>query len=147
MRETGVHSDSLPPADMRMAVVLFDGVCNFCNRSVAFIAAHDPGAHFFFAALQSDVARRLIALAGSKDNLPDSVALIEDGQIYTHPIAALRILRRLRFPWPLFYVLIVLPKWLRNGVYSWVARHRYGWFGKQDACMVPTPALRSRFLS
>jgi predicted DCC family thiol-disulfide oxidoreductase YuxK len=111
-------------------VVLFDGVCNLCNGSVQFIIAHDPAAHFRFAALQSEAARRLLSESGLNDQLPDSVALIECGRVFTRSTAALHIARRLCFPWPLLYALIVVPRTLRDVVYNLIARHRYGWFGK-----------------
>ena len=128
-------------------VVLFDGVCNLCNGSVRFIIAHDPAAHFRFAALQSEAARRLLSESGLNDQLADSVALIECGRVFTRSTAALHIARRLCFPWPLLYTLIVVPRTLRDAVYNLIARHRYGWFGKRDACMVATPELRTRFLT
>ena len=80
------------------------------------------------------------------NTLPDSVVLIEDGRVYTRSTAALRIVRRLVFPWPLIYALMVVPRPLRDMVYDLIARHRYWWFGKRDACMVPTPEIRARFL-
>jgi predicted DCC family thiol-disulfide oxidoreductase YuxK len=129
------------------AVVLFDGVCNLCTGSVRFIIARDPGARFRFAALDSEAARRLLEECGVTSAPPDSVALVEGGAVYTRSSAALRIARRLRFPWPLLYALIVVPKPLRDAAYDLIAHHRYGWFGKRDACMVPTPELRSRFLT
>lgn len=126
--------------------MLFDGVCNLCNATVQFIIEHDPGARFRFAALDSDAARELAAGCGVHAALPDSVVLIEDGKLYTRSSAALRVARRLRFPWPLLYGLIVVPRPLRDVVYAWIARNRYSWFGKRDSCMLPTPELRSRFL-
>ena len=128
-------------------MVLFDGVCNLCNRSVLFIIARDPGALFHFAALDSEAARRLLREGNFRCALPDSVVLIERGTGYTRSSAALRIARRLSFPWPLIYPLIVVPRPLGDAVYDLIAYHRYGWFGKRDVCMVPTPELRSRFLT
>jgi predicted DCC family thiol-disulfide oxidoreductase YuxK len=136
--------DQAPAAS---AVVLFDGVCNLCNGSVAFIVARDPAAHFHFAPLQSEAAQRLLNKSDLTGALPDSIALIEDGHLYTRSTAALRIARRLRFPWPVFYALIVLPRWLRDAGYDFIARHRYRWFGKREACMMPAPNLRRRFLA
>jgi predicted DCC family thiol-disulfide oxidoreductase YuxK len=81
------------------------------------------------------------------DQLPDSVALIEGGRVYTRSTAALHIARRLCFPWPLFYALIVVPRPLRDAIYNLIARHRYSWFDKRDACMVATPELQTRFLT
>src|SRR5580704_442154 len=117
------------------AVVLFDGVCNLCNGAVQFILLRDPGARFQFAALQSETARRLLGTASSLE----SVALVEGGRVFRKSAAALRIARKLRFPWPLFYVFVAVPRPLRDLIYDWVARHRYSWFGKRDQCWLPTP--------
>ncbi len=127
--------------------MLFDGVCNLCNGFVVFIIARDPSGRFRFAPLDSEAARLLLRECGIECALPDSVALIERGTVYTRSSAALRIAKRLRFPWPLLYALICVPRPLRDSVYDLIAHHRYGWFGKRDTCMVPTPELRSRFLT
>jgi predicted DCC family thiol-disulfide oxidoreductase YuxK len=120
-------------------VVLFDGVCNLCNGVVRFIIARDPSARFRFAPLQW-------AVAGAAPGTADSIVLVVAGKRYTRSTAALRIARGLRFPWPLLYALVLVPRPLRDLVYDWVARHRYGWFGKRETCMVPTPEVRGRFL-
>ena len=110
---------------MANPVVLFDGVCNLCNGTVQFVIARDSGAIFRFAPLGSDAAMRLrYANAGAAGPLPDSVALIEDGRLYTRSTAALRIGRRLGFPWWLIYGLIVVPRPLRDMVYDFIARHQ-----------------------
>ena len=127
------------------AIVLFDGVCNLCNASVNFILDRDKQGVFRFAALQSDVGKKLIASC-TDDSFPDSVVLFENHQIYTESTAILRICRRLGFPWQLLYFLIFIPAFLRDPVYRWIARHRYRWFGKRDVCLVPTPELHDRFL-
>jgi len=124
------------------AIVLFDGVCNLCNGAVQFILARDPGARFQFAALQSETARRLLGTNASLESL----ALVEAGQVFRKSAAVLRIARKLRFPWTLLYVFVVVPRPARDLIYDWVARHRYGWFGKRDTCAVPTPGVRERFL-
>lgn len=129
-----------------MALVLFDGVCNLCNAIVRFIIPRDPHGHFQFATLTSDVAARALAGAPRAAKLAESVLLIDEGRIFTRSDAALRIFRRLTFPWPLAYGLIVLPKALRDRVYDAVARRRYRWFGRRDQCMIPDPSIRSRFL-
>jgi predicted DCC family thiol-disulfide oxidoreductase YuxK len=124
------------------SIVLFDGVCNLCNGLVQFILPRDPAGRFRFASLQSDAARRLL-----KGDAPvETIVLIEEGKTYVKSAAALRIARRLRFPWPLLYALTVVPRGLRDIVYDWVARHRYVWFGKRDVCMVPSPQWRGRFM-
>jgi predicted DCC family thiol-disulfide oxidoreductase YuxK len=125
-----------------IAIVLFDGVCNLCNGAVQFILARDTEARFQFAALQSETARRLL---GTDISL-ESMALVEAGQVFRKSAAALRIARKLRFPWPLLYVFVVVPRPARDLIYDWVARHRYSWFGKRNQCWLPTPELRGRFL-
>lgn len=132
------------------ALILFDGVCNLCNGAVLFVLDRDPRARFRFAALQGDEAARRLAGHG-----PDaarigaslsSIVLLEDGVLHTRSTAALRIARRLRAPWPLLYAAIAIPAPLRDLVYDWVARNRYRWFGREEACRLPTPALRARFI-
>jgi len=124
------------------SIVLFDGVCNLCNGFVQFILPRDRTGRFRCASLQSEAARRLL-----KGDAPEeTIVLIEEGKTYLKSAAALRIARRLRFPWPLLYAFVVVPRGLRDMVYDWVARHRYCWFGKRDACMVPYPQWRGRFL-
>jgi len=133
------------------AVVLFDGVCNFCNASVNFVIEHDREGYFKFAALQSDTGRRLATEHGlapeTGASIPiDSVILIEDGTSYTHSTAALRIARRLGMPWSLLYVFIVVPKRIRDFFYRLFAKYRYRLFGRKDECMLPTPEVQARFL-
>jgi predicted DCC family thiol-disulfide oxidoreductase YuxK len=129
-------------------VILFDGVCNLCNGFVQFVIDRDPRAQFRFASLQSAAAAALLNGArGVRRAVPDSVVLIEGDRLYTQSTAALRVARGLGFPWNLSYAFIVVPEPLRDAAYAWVARNRYRWFGKRDVCMVPTPALRERFLN
>jgi predicted DCC family thiol-disulfide oxidoreductase YuxK len=127
-------------------IVLFDGLCNFCDASVNFIIDHDPRGRFRFAPLQSEAAKALLLRHGLDAQQLQSVALIEEGSCYTRSTAALRIARRLSGPWRLLYGLIGVPRSMRDFVYDWIARNRYRWFGRRDACRVPTPELRSRFL-
>jgi predicted DCC family thiol-disulfide oxidoreductase YuxK len=128
-------------------VVLFDGVCNLCNATVNFLIDRDPGARLRFAALQSPEGQAVLARVGRQvQGEPESVFLVEGGRLYERSTAALRIARVLKGPWPLFYALVAVPRPLRDVVYRWVARNRYRWFGKADACRLPTPALRARFL-
>ena len=130
-----------------MSVVLFDGVCNLCNGIVRFIIERDPHGRVQFAPLQSKAATSLLAQHPDHAVLPDSVVLVDDGELYVKSTAALRVARRLRFPWPLFWIFIVVPRPLRDLIYDFIARHRYGWFGKRDTCMVPTKEVMDRFLS
>jgi predicted DCC family thiol-disulfide oxidoreductase YuxK len=125
-------------------VLLFDGVCTLCNGFVRFVIERDPAGRFRFAPLQSDAAGRL--LGNAPQPRPDSLVLVEDGRVFTRSTAALRVARGLRFPWPLAYVFVAVPRPLRDWVYDAVARNRYRWFGRREVCMVPPPELRSRFL-
>ena len=128
------------------AIVLFDGVCNFCNATVNFIINRDPAGYFRFAALQSDAARPYLDGCGKPPGFLDNIVLVEDGVCYLRSTAMLRIVRRLPGLWPLLYPAILVPRPLRDAAYDWFARHRYGWFGKRSECRVPTAELRSRFL-
>ena len=129
------------------ATILFDGVCNLCNGFVQFVLRHDPEEYFRFSSLQSEAAAALLAAHGSAPVMePETVMLIENGKVYTHSEAALRILRRLSGPWSWLYAGMVVPRVLRDAVYRIVARNRYRWFGRQESCMLPTPALKARFL-
>ena len=128
------------------SVVLFDGVCNLCNGFVQFVVARDPHARFRFAALSSDAAQSLLRESGVRLPIPDSMALVEDGRVYLRSDAPLRIARGLTFPWPLAAAFLVVPRFVRDGVYNLIAARRYRWFGRKDVCMVPTAELRSRFL-
>lgn len=128
-------------------LVLFDGVCNFCNSAVLFIVDRDPKEHFIFASLQSDIGQQTLEEHKCDPQL-DSVLLVEDGKAYTRTTAALRIARQLRFPWPiLFYLFILVPRFIRDAAYRYFARHRYDWFGKADQCRIPTPELRRRIVA
>jgi predicted DCC family thiol-disulfide oxidoreductase YuxK len=129
------------------ATILFDGVCNLCNGVVRFVIARDPHARFRFAALSSDAGHAVLHAAGLRLPIPDTVVLVEDGAVYVRSEAALRIARRLSFPWPVLFALMVVPRPLRDAIYDAIARRRYRWFGQRDACMVPTPEQRRRFLA
>ena len=128
------------------SLVLFDGVCNLCNGFVQFVIARDPSGRFQFGALQSAAARRVLDLHDTLETLPDTIVLVDEGRVYTRSTAALRIVKRLRFPWPLAYGFVAVPRPLRDWAYGMVAGNRYRWFGKRDHCMMPTPDIRARFI-
>ena len=129
-------------------IVLFDGVCNLCNGVVQFILRHDPQERYLFASQQSEAGQRLLAEHGIKaaQALAESVVVLEDNRVYLESDAALYILHRLGGVWGWAYIFRWIPRPWRDWVYRWVARHRYRIFGRRESCMVPTPALRSRFL-
>lgn len=127
-------------------IVLFDGVCNLCNRAIQFIIARDPTARFRFAPLQSATGERLLESCGRRPGELDSMILVLDGRCHAKSGAALRIAGRLSGIWRLGAVFLIVPSPIRDWVYGFIAKRRYRWFGKTDTCMVPTPELRSRFL-
>src|SRR5215213_3673186 len=118
------------------AVILFDGVCNFCNSSVNFIIERDPAGYFKFAPLQSEIGEKLLAENGVDKVETDSVVLIEDGKVYTHSTAALRVARKLDGAWRWFYYFIFVPRFIRDAFYKLFAKYRYRLFGKKDECML-----------
>jgi predicted DCC family thiol-disulfide oxidoreductase YuxK len=128
------------------AVVLFDGVCNFCNSTVNFIIDRDPAGYFRFASLQSDAAQRILADCRLPSGFLDNIILFENGTCYGRSTAALRILRHLRGPSALVYLLVLVPRPIRDAGYDWFARNRYRWFGKRSECSIPSPEIRARFL-
>ena len=129
-------------------VILFDGVCNLCNGFVQFVIEHDAAGRFRFAALQSAAGQALLREYDLPTPAePDSVVLVAEGRAYTHSAAALGILARLSGRWAaLAQVGRWFPRPLRDAVYRLIARNRYRWFGRQEACWLPTPELKARFL-
>jgi predicted DCC family thiol-disulfide oxidoreductase YuxK len=127
-------------------VILFDGVCNFCARSVRFVIERDPRGVFRFAPLQSDTGRRLLREHGLDETAMGSFVLVDGPGAWRESDAALRVCKQLRGPWSFLALLVVIPRLLRDPVYRFVARNRLRWFGKSDQCLVPSPELRSRFL-
>ncbi|MFS0614848.1 thiol-disulfide oxidoreductase DCC family protein [Lederbergia ruris] len=127
------------------AIILFDGECNLCNSSVQFIIKHDPLAYFRFSSIQGAEGKKLLAQYGEADDL-NSVILIENGKLYRKSTAVLRICRHLTGFWKLVYFLIIVPVPIRNLFYNFIANHRYKWFGKKQACMLPSPEIQRRFL-
>lgn len=136
------------PAPSGPPLLLFDGVCNLCNASVAWILERDRRGRFRFASLQSDAARAALAAAGAgaPEALPDSMVLIDATGVHTQSDAVLGVGRHLGFPWSLARLGVAIPRPLRDALYAFVARGRYRWFGKRDTCMVPKPELAARFL-
>lgn len=127
-------------------IILFDGVCNLCNNSVTFVIKRDKKNRFKFAALQSEAGQELVERYRIDPAKTDSIILIDNNKAFIKSTAALKITKYLGGAYPLFYGLIILPVFLRNWVYDWIAKNRYKWYGKRESCMVPTPELRSKFL-
>lgn len=149
--------------DRSKSLLLFDGACNFCNGAVLFVIDRDPDEHFVFAPLQSELGKQTLranglgAMLEARASAPEqavqagaltgnaTMVLIEGERVYLRSAAALRVALRLRWPWPLLYAGLLVPRFLRDWVYETFAARRY-WFGQSDSCRVPTPELRRRFV-
>lgn len=127
-------------------IILFDGVCNLCNGAVTFIIKHDKKDSFRFAALESAFGRELLAAHNIDSTVTDSIILVRGKSAFAKAEAALHIAKKMSGLWPLLYVFNVLPNKVNNFFYDYIARNRYKWFGKKESCMIPTPALKSKFL-
>jgi len=128
-------------------ILFFDGECNLCNSSVQFIIRHDKKKIFLFAPLQSDAGNGALQdLQKQFKNIPDSVILYYNSKYFVRSAAALYTLRLLGGFWGLLFVGMILPRFIRDGIYEYISRNRYKWFGKRNECMIPTPELRDRFL-
>ena len=126
-------------------IILFDGVCNLCNKSVQFIIKRDPSGTFKFASLQSKTGQNLLKAHGLSTDI-NSFVLIEDKRIYVKSTAALRVCTHLSGLWKMLFVFLVVPPFIRDRFYEWIAKNRYKWFGKKDHCLLPLPEWKSRFL-
>ncbi|TGV04056.1 thiol-disulfide oxidoreductase DCC family protein [Flavivirga rizhaonensis] len=128
-------------------LILFDGVCNLCNTSVQYVIKHDKKNIFMFAPLQSDIGKRIIERFNIDTKKTDSILLyIPKSSLVSKSTAALKIAMHLGFPQNLMRVFFIIPPFIRNWVYDYIAKNRYKWYGKKDACMIPTPELKSKFL-
>ncbi len=127
-------------------VILFDGVCNFCNAGVNFILRQDRFKVFRFAALQSGAGKKILAKFQLPEKDFDSFLLLENNKLYKYSTAGLRIYGKLPWYWKWTQVFWLVPAFLRDPVYHLIARNRYKWFGKKDQCMVPSADIRDRFL-
>ena len=128
------------------SIILFDGVCNLCNGAVNFVIKRDPGNVFKFAPLQEKQGALLLKTYAIDIQKLESIVLIENEKVYIKSSAALRITKKLSGLWPLFFVLLIIPSFIRDGIYDIIAKNRYKWFGKKEQCMIPTPGLIEKFL-
>lgn len=129
------------------AIVLFDGVCNLCNSSVNFIIRHDKRDHFRFVPLQSEKGKLLLQQFKADETGLHTLVLIEKNKLYKRSTASLKIARQLDGILFILYGFIVVPSFLRDPVYNFIAKNRYKWFGKKDVCMVPNPSVKEKFIS
>lgn len=132
--------------DSTQRLVLFDGVCNFCNFWIQFALKRDQKGKLKFTSLQGETAHQLLPRYHIDPTVLTSVIFIDDGKVYRESSAALCVCRYLDGGWKLLYGLMIIPVFIRDGIYKWIGRNRYKWFGKTETCMLPTPEQRTRFL-
>ncbi|HQW84490.1 MAG TPA: thiol-disulfide oxidoreductase DCC family protein [Ferruginibacter sp.] len=128
-------------------IILFDGVCNFCNNAVNFTIKRNKKGNIFFAAIQSDAGQNILQQYHLPKDEMQSFIFIENEKVYKQSTAALRVCRHLTALWPLCYGFIIVPKFIRDSIYNWIAKNRYKWFGIRQECMIPTPEIKARFLN
>jgi predicted DCC family thiol-disulfide oxidoreductase YuxK len=130
------------------SLILFDGVCNLCNTSVLYVIKHDKNNTFVFAPLQSTIGQQIITKYSLDSSKTDSIILYSPNKdLKVKSTAALHIAKRLGLPNNLLSVFLIVPAFIRNWVYDFIAKNRYKWYGKKDNCMIPTPELKSKFIN
>ncbi|MDQ6610408.1 MAG: thiol-disulfide oxidoreductase DCC family protein [Bacteroidota bacterium] len=127
-------------------IILFDGVCNFCNAGLNFIIRQDKKNIFRFSALQSEAGQKLLEQYRLPKEGFDSFVLIVEGKVYKKSSAGLQVFRQLPWYWRWTQVFWIAPQFLRDAVYDFIAKNRYKWFGKKELCMVPSVEVKNRFL-
>lgn len=139
------HSTTPYSIPNKHRLIFFDGDCNLCQFSVQFILQRDKKGRYLFASLQSDIAQQLLSGAAAFSPALATFIYWEDGRLYYRSTAALKIARGMSGIWPLLYVFIIVPAFIRDGIYNWIAANRYRWWGKATQCLVPKPAWKNRF--
>lgn len=127
-------------------LLLFDGVCHLCSNTVQFLLRHDRRGAIHFCSIQSELGRQLYSEHGFNPDQPEAFILLTPHGAFARSDAALELARLLGGVWRLAAVFKAVPRWLRDRVYLFIARHRYRWFGKRQECMVPKPEWRDRFV-
>ena len=131
---------------MDKKIIFFDGVCNLCNRFIQFVIKYDKRKLFYFAPLQGRNSKIFLNEKDLKIDKIQTIFLFDSGKIYNRSTAVLKIIKLFSNYWSLFYIFIIIPKFIRDLVYNIVAKYRYKLFGKMDQCMIPHPSLMDRFL-
>ncbi|WP_373521967.1 thiol-disulfide oxidoreductase DCC family protein [Aquiflexum sp.] len=131
----------------KFMLVLFDGVCNLCNTAIDFIISRDKKERFKIAALQDEVTKKLLEEFQINNDYLDSLVFIHRDVVFYKSRAALEIARNLGGLWPVMYIFIIIPSFIRDPLYDWIARNRYKWFGKKETCRLPTDLEKRKFLS
>lgn len=128
-------------------IVLFDGVCNLCNGAINYVIDNDKNDVFRFVSLQSDLGKAIQQYIGYTDTNLDTIIVYVPGEAYyTKSTAAIKIMNEFGGIWKAMNSFLLLPQNMRDLVYDYVAKNRYKWYGKQDACRIPTPELKAKFL-
>lgn len=127
-------------------IVVFDGQCLLCNGWVQFLLRRDRRGRFRFASIQGEAGGRMLADAGLRVEGLQTLLLVDGDRSWQHTDAILRVLHGLGWPWRLAWAAWLIPRPLRDGLYRWLARNRYRWFGRSAQCMVPDPQVAARFL-
>src|SRR5437762_4781584 len=135
------------PVNNDKPIILFDGVCNFCNAMVNFIIRQDKKNIFLFAALQSESGKKIMQQYHINWQLSDSFVVIENNKAYMKSNAALRLYNKLPWYWKWVQIFWIVPKFIRDGIYNFIAKNRYTWFGKNEKCMLPSKEMKKRFLN
>ncbi len=130
----------------KKSIILFDGMCNFCNTSVNKIIKYDKKNVFKFAAIQSDAGKKLLTELSIDTLKIDSILLIEKNTLFTKSTAVLKIAKQLSGLYKLGYAFIIIPPFIRDTIYDFIAKNRYKWFGKKESCMIPSIEVREKFL-
>lgn len=127
-------------------IILFDGVCNFCNSSINKIIEHDKKNRYKFAPLQSEIGKKILQKYSIDTSKTDSIILIENGNVFIKSTASLKVSKHLSGLYPLAYGLFIFPAFIRDIVYDFIARNRYKWWGKKETCMIPSEEIKAKFI-
>lgn len=128
------------------SIILFDGHCNLCSGLVQFVLKRDRINQFRFASLQGKFGQQILDKLNLSTTQLNTFILVEGDQFYTRSTAALMLARKLSGLWPMLYIFILVPKFMRDAIYKWIAKNRYTWFGKRDTCWMPQSRYTNRFL-
>lgn len=133
--------------DQKKKIILFDGECNLCDRSVQLLLKNDPNDKFRFVSLQSDIGRQIQQQYGIDSSKMNSVILIDNYTEYKSKTSAIfSVTRTMGGMWTLFNIFWIVPRFIRDSIYTWITKNRYHWFGKKNTCMVMTNDIRNKFL-
>lgn len=131
---------------MTSSLVFFDGICNLCNSTVQFLLKIDKYQRLTFGSLQGETANKILPSYQIAPEKLSSIIFIHNNKVYTESSAVLEIFRVIGGLWTILYVFKIIPAFLRNGFYRFIAHYRYQWFGKKEECMIPSRKLRQRFV-